>query len=87
LRRGCLYLLNLRYGVGSVAMMTPDHLKDARQALGMSQNDLAVFLGLSRSQIIRYETGFSEIPNPVAILVDIMTDKMTVRKLRSKIKR
>ncbi len=52
--------------------MTPRELWDIRHTLEMSQQALAERLGLSRRQIIRYETGESEIPPPVAIVVEIM---------------
>lgn len=51
--------------------MTPEELIQAREVLGCTQDVLAHHIGVSRRQYIRYETGESDIPTPVAIIVDI----------------
>ena len=55
--------------------MTPTDLVGARRSLGASQRTLAQFLRLSERQIIRYESGRSKIPGPVAILIGILIDR------------
>ena len=69
--------------------MTPETLKSGRLALGLTQNALGKTLGISMRQIRRYESAQSEIPEPVAILLNILTTgkiprafKQPVRKLR-----
>ncbi len=42
--------------------MTPDELTAAREALGLSQSELARALGLPRIMIWRYENGRYKVP-------------------------
>ena len=55
--------------------MTPEYFKDWRRGRGLTQKSLGAFLGISTRQIKRYEKGVSEIPGPLAILIDILIDK------------
>jgi len=55
--------------------MTPEKFKTGRVTLGLTQDALGVFLGISMRQIRRYENGESEIPGPLAILIDILIDR------------
>ena len=53
--------------------MTPVQFKDARKALGLSQNAMAAALGLKTSRAIRqYESGDREVSGPVSKLVDML---------------
>lgn len=53
--------------------MTPVQFKDARKALGLSQNAMADALGLKTSRAIRqFESGDREVSGPVAKLVDML---------------
>ncbi len=53
--------------------MTPVQFKDARKALGLSQNAMAEALGLKTSRAIRqFESGDREVSGPVAKLVDML---------------
>ena len=53
--------------------MTPTQFKDARKALGLSQNAMAEALGLKTSRAIRqYESGDREVSGPVSKLVDML---------------
>ena len=38
--------------------------------MGLTQKALAAFLEISTRQVIRYEKGTSELPGPLAILID-----------------
>ena len=55
--------------------MTPDQFKTKRAALGLTQIELAGALGLTRRQIIRYETGEQPISKTVSILIEILTTR------------
>ena len=55
--------------------MTPEKFKTGRLALGLTQDALGAFLNISTRQVRRYEKGKSEIPGPLAILIDILIDK------------
>lgn len=53
--------------------MTPVQFKDARKALGLSQNAMAEALGLKTSRAIRqFERGDREVSGPVAKRVDML---------------
>ena len=55
--------------------MTPMQFKDARIALGLSQNAMAEALGLKTSRAIRqFESGDREISGPVAKLVTMLLE-------------
>ena len=55
--------------------MTPDQFKTKRAALGLTQIELAGALGLTRRQIIRYETGEQPISKTISILIEILTTR------------
>lgn len=50
--------------------MTKDDLKQARKSLGMSQDQLAAALGLSRSAIARMEAGQSRIVKAIELAIE-----------------
>ena len=53
--------------------MTPTRFKDARRALGLSQNAMAEALGLKTSRAIRqFESGEREVSGPVAKLTAML---------------
>ena len=49
--------------------MTPQELKDLRRAAGVSQNGLARKLGMSKSQVQRWEYGTSPISQAIEIAI------------------
>lgn len=49
--------------------MTPRDLKDARQALGLTQEELAQKLRTTRMSITRYEGGTRRIPGMVEVMI------------------
>ena len=53
--------------------MRPDHLKNARQALGLTQEQLAERLRTTRQTIARYEIGTHRVPFAVRLAVDHLT--------------
>jgi transcriptional regulator with XRE-family HTH domain len=56
--------------------MTPAQFKDARKALGLSQNAMAEALGLKTSRAIRqFESGDREVSGPVAKLVTLLLEQ------------
>ncbi len=56
--------------------MTPVQFKDARIALGLSQNKMAEALGLKTSRAIRqFESGDREVSGPVAKLVTLLLEQ------------
>lgn len=58
--------------------MSPTQFKDARKALGLSQNAMASALGLKTSRAIRqFESGERDVSGPVAKLVDMLLERRT----------
>lgn len=51
--------------------MTPAQFTQARHSLKLTQTGLALKLGLSRSTIARYESGFTPIPGPVQLIINM----------------
>ena len=61
--------------------MTPTQFKDARKALGLSQNAMAKALGLKTSRAIRqYQTGERQVSGPVAVLVAMLLEQANGKK-------
>ncbi len=59
--------------------MTPTQFKDARKALGLSQNDMADALGLKTSRAIRqFESGERAVSGPVAKLMGMLLENRAV---------
>ena len=59
--------------------MTPTQFKDARKALGLSQNAMAEALGLKTSRAIRqFESGERAVSGPVAKLMGMLLENRTV---------
>lgn len=53
--------------------MTPDKFKEARMRLGMSQNDMAEFLGIASDRTVRrWEEGEKDIPGPVLLVLELI---------------
>ena len=62
--------------------MTPTQFKDARKALGLSQNGMAEALGLKTSRAIRqFESGDREVSGPVAKLIELLLEQRTKSEL------
>lgn len=56
--------------------MTPVQFKDARKALGLSQNGMADALGLKTSRAIRqFESGEREVSGPIAKLTAMLLEQ------------
>lgn len=55
--------------------MTPDELKAARHALGLTLDKLADELGLSRWTIMRYEKPDADVPRVVELAMRYLKDK------------
>jgi transcriptional regulator with XRE-family HTH domain len=56
--------------------VTPTQFKDARKALGLSQNAMAKSLGLKTSRAIRqYEAGERQVSGPVAKLIAMLLEQ------------
>jgi transcriptional regulator with XRE-family HTH domain len=56
--------------------LTPVQFKDARKALGLSQNAMAKSLGLKTSRAIRqYEAGERQVSGPVAKLIAMLLEQ------------
>jgi transcriptional regulator with XRE-family HTH domain len=61
--------------------VTPTQFKDARIALGLSQNAMAKSLGLKTSRAIRqYQTGERQVSGPVAVLVAMLLEQANGKK-------
>ena len=59
--------------------MTPTQFKDARIALGLSQNAMAQALGLKTSRAIRqFESGERAVSGPVAKLMGMLLENRAV---------
>ncbi len=53
--------------------MSPGEVRKLREGLGMTQSDLAEYLGLtSKGQVSRLETGDREVRGPVLRLLEIL---------------
>jgi DNA-binding transcriptional regulator YiaG len=53
--------------------MSPEEFKSARLALGMSQNDIAEFLGVASDRTVRrWEEGEKDIPGPVLLVMELI---------------
>jgi transcriptional regulator with XRE-family HTH domain len=52
--------------------MSPAEFQEARTRMGLDLRGVAALLGVSRRQVIRYERGPGEIPEPVARLLWLM---------------
>ena len=57
--------------------MTHEQFKQARQALGLSQEAMGDVLGLTSRQIRRYEVGEYPVPKTVALVVQSMMENDT----------
>ena len=55
--------------------MTPHNLRQVRQGLAMTQAAMALQLGISRRQYIRYEDGLAQIPRLVGLAVFALLKK------------
>lgn len=60
--------------------MTPETLKSARHALGLSAEGLARLVGVESGRTVRrWEAGERDIPGPVAIIVGALMKSHDVR--------
>lgn len=61
--------------------MTPEELKAARRALGLSAEGFALWVGVSGNRTVRkWENGERDIPGPVQVLVKAVMESEAVRK-------
>ena len=63
-------------------LVTPLELKAARKVLGLTQNQLALALGMSGDRIVRrWESGERPVPGPAARLVRVfIEDRKVLRR-------
>lgn len=54
-------------------IITAKQMKDARKKLGLTQKELAEFLGVSKPTVERWETSVQPIKGPVARVLQILT--------------
>ena len=52
--------------------MTGPDLREARQSLGLTQQELADRLGVSRASVNRWETGAWPVPQMVTMAVSVL---------------
>ena len=61
--------------------MTPEELKSARHALGLSAEGFASFVGVQGGRTVRkWEAGDRDIPGPVQVLVRAAVESEDVRR-------
>ena len=61
--------------------MTPDDLKSARHALGLSAEGFAKWVNVASGRTVRkWEAGDRDIPGPVIILVKAALESRSVRR-------
>jgi DNA-binding transcriptional regulator YiaG len=61
--------------------MTPEELKSARHALGLSAEGFARWVNVSNGRTVRYwESGDRDIPGPVQVLVKATLESQAVRQ-------
>ncbi len=60
--------------------MTPEELKSARHAFGLSADGFAKWVNVSNGRTVRYwEAGDRDIPGPVVVLVKAALESAAVR--------
>lgn len=62
--------------------MDPDEFKRLREALGLTQDQLAAELGVHRVTVARWETGEHKVPEPAARLLERLKADSKARKRR-----
>tara|TARA_R110000803_G_scaffold116981_1_gene185529 strand:+ start:1175 stop:1363 length:189 start_codon:yes stop_codon:yes gene_type:complete len=62
--------------------MDKDNFKARRLELGLTQTELGNRLGLTCRSVQFYEAGKVKVPNPVAILIDIMATRKIPKQLQ-----
>jgi len=61
--------------------MTPDELKDARKALGLSAEKFAKMVRIESGRTVRrWESGDRDIPGPVVVIVEALMQSRAVRR-------
>lgn len=60
--------------------MTPAELRDAREGLGLTQQQLAETLDVHRMTLARWETGQDTIPRLVALAMDALAHQARGRR-------
>jgi DNA-binding transcriptional regulator YiaG len=61
-------------------MMTPEELKSARHALGLSAEGFARWVNVASGRTVRkWEAGDRDIPGPVSVLVKATMENRSVR--------
>jgi len=55
--------------------MTPEQFREFRQSIGVSQKTMATVLGVTRRQVIRYESGEQSISGTAAVLLHILVTR------------
>ncbi len=70
------------YASGIVQIVTARELRKRREALGLTQGELANRLGVHWSTVARWEQGVRQISEPVARLIQIVAHSAKRRKGR-----
>lgn len=61
--------------------MTPEQLKQARHALGLSAEGMAKLVGVESGRTVRrWEAGSRSIPGPVQVIVAALMESPAVRR-------
>lgn len=53
--------------------MSPNHLRDQRNALGLSQTALAALLGVRQATVSDWETGKQPIPHMLSLALEALS--------------
>lgn len=61
--------------------MTPSELRAIRTDLGLTQDALATTLGVSRRAVVYWEQGDRPIPQPVAMLLQLLIENPGILEL------
>ncbi len=80
-RSGLTLLMQIVYNwyMAKVKRMTKEELTQLREAVDLSQGELAGKIGYSQASVSRWETGERPIPERAAKLIHIMTFQPEVR--------
>lgn len=78
--------MTLLWPLVTIHVVTPEQLKRSRGVLGMTQEELAGELGVSRETVARWEIGTRRIPELAARLLARMQANGRARKKRKRSK-
>ena len=70
-----------------VVEMTGDELRGARSRLRKTQEELAALVGVHWNTIARYERGEIKIPEPLSLLITLLSKRPTRIRLANRAKK